>query len=287
MSLVLFLLCYNDHSENIARHGYPELESVSKVVRLPRHKLMENSVFLHYSHEFPKDGYVGFLSWKARDKLRPLPSLRFITEKILSSAHAPPPDVLYFSRASPNPSKTMLENACACHPQFKELWVALLTQLGYSSEDALRGNIPFIAYNYWIASVSWAQRYRDFMLRVVDVLSSWGTTSKMGRILHSDSNYKGRLSTEEKIQIFGFPHYTYHPFLLERLPGFFFFKEGANMVGYWDTPTLLTRYVPEFHASSYLSRYSDLRQNGIRQPPAAARHFFDYGYAENRDGKVS
>jgi hypothetical protein len=286
MSLRLFLLCYNDRSEHVARHEYPEYEAWSRVVRLNRHYLMENSIFYDPEHEsqFPEEGYVGFLSWRAREKLRHLPSLRFVTEKILLNPSSAP-DVLYFSSASVGPGRSVVESACASHPRFLELWIALITSLGYAPQNAIRRDIPFMAFNYWIATAAWARRYRNCLRRAVQILSSWGPRSYLGRLLHSDSTYNGRLTREERIELFGAPHYKYHPFLLERLPGFFFFMEGASVVGLGDTTTIFQRYVPEFHAASYLSRYADLRQHGIHQHAAAARHFIQFGYDEGRDCK--
>jgi len=38
----------------------------------------------------------------------------------------------------------------------------------------------------------------------------------------SDPNYSNRIGEETVLKIFGHPHYTYHPFIGERLPCIFF-----------------------------------------------------------------
>jgi len=289
--LCIVVLCYDEASEQFARTKYnKEYTSQTEIVRLPSEGwLMENHFLLHNvcvgenernEYKYNKYKYMGMISWRAKQKLSCLPSLQFIQEVMLTSSSAP--DVLYFQHAPWYPRLSTVEASSRFHPHFKPLWIALLQELGYSEDVALDKRIPFFMYNYWIATSSWIQQYSEFLQRAVAVLQSWSSdpSHPLYAKLFSDSEYKGQLSVDVKQRLFQRPYYTYHPFLLERLPGFFFWSKNADIVALSDPPRIVHRFVPEFHPHQYLQWNPDLRAKV--KPHFAAHHFFYHGYREGR-----
>ena len=95
--------------------------------------------------------------------------------------------------------------------------------MGYPGHQILSRTIPLVQCNYWMAKPELMQDYINFAKKIkqrMDETSDGGLQA----LLYSDSQYRGQLSKERLVQISGKPYYTYHPFICERLPGFFFRK---------------------------------------------------------------
>ena len=103
------------------------------------------------------------------------------------------------------------------HPGFKNIWLQLMKKLlpDLSEKDVWNDEIPMFYNNYWFAKPKVILEYREFLKKAVDAL---------GEIpeVYLDSGYGvGNTPKEALEKITGKPYYTFHPFVLERLPCIF------------------------------------------------------------------
>lgn len=84
--------------------------------------------------------------------------------------------------------------------------------------------IPFFCCNYWITTPYWMQLYIAFTLKFIDKLEK---IPYLKILANSDARYKnGKLEPQQLMKLIGYPYYTHHSFVLERLPSIFFWYHG-------------------------------------------------------------
>lgn len=111
---------------------------------------------------------------------------------------------------------------------FVETWNLLLKRLGFSYDEIKACQVLMQGFfcNYWVAR-------KNVFLSYVHIhgnaLSLMETDDDIKQLALSDSKYQGKLSKEHLMSISGFPYYTLHTFLLERLPSFYFAQQGLKM----------------------------------------------------------
>lgn len=222
----MYVLCYDNASEAQARSIFGPLQWAS-VMRLGPSKWMEGQVFMGLlearRHEWEDADFVGTLSWRSPEKIN-------IPDFTQLCTHLSGADVIGLL-PMPEP---LLKSACLRHPRFVDVWFPLLRALGYSAADILNEEMPTFMCNYWLATPHWMQRYCDFYKRATHVLEH---EPELQGALWSHSGYSSGLTPTQLQGIFGKPYYPHHPFVCERLPCFFFWKEGAVVAM---TPPLVT-----------------------------------------------
>lgn len=117
------------------------------------------------------------------------------------------------------------------------------------------------------------KKYIQFLHRVRSTIESPKYTWLKDMYEHNSGypNFLGDKVTE----VMKKPYYTYHCFVMERLPCFFFWKENANHSQGMPLPV-------NFDPSIYLHYHNDLVPNGVTDHAAAVNHFLSYGYREGR-----
>jgi hypothetical protein len=216
MKIIIYVLCYDEYTENVSRCVYG-IYPWCRIFRMPEPSVyLEFSMYTRYLQELRSEwadaDFVGTLSWKAYQKVL----IGDIAEAIASAGGKSfVPFFLYRGNA--------LAQANHAHPLFSRIWVRLLSRMGYPGHQILSRTIPLVQCNYWMAKPDLMQEYINFAKKIkqrMDETSDGGLQA----LLYSDSQYRGQLSKERLVQISGKPYYTYHPFICERLPGFFFRK---------------------------------------------------------------
>jgi hypothetical protein len=160
--------------------------------------------------------YVGTMSYKAPRKMR-VPNLTAIWPDN--------PDVVVFW--SSGKSTLLITQALQHHPKFDIIWTKLIAAMGYDIKDITDPSILVYFGNYWMAKPEWMRRYMDFLVRARDIMER---DAELIELLNENSTYKGGISKEKCVEVFGQPHYTHHPFVCERLSCFFFWKHGAKIL---------------------------------------------------------
>ena len=79
--------------------------------------------------------------------------------------------------------------------------------------------IPIFWNNYWMCKSNILNNYIDFFINFVNIIDK---NIELTNLINLNAYYGGNLNSEQLLKITGFPYYTYHCFILERLPCFYF-----------------------------------------------------------------
>lgn len=117
-----------------------------------------------------------------------------------------------------------------CHKDtFSVLWNHILQSLDLG--DYVGRDFISTYSNMWVMTRANVIKYILFIRKMIAVMKS--LSDDMNTLLLGDSDYKGKLLVDNKIQeIIGYPHYTYHTFLCERAIGLFAMINSIKIVNY-------------------------------------------------------
>lgn len=118
-----------------------------------------------------------------------------------------------------------LEGAVLNHGlSFYRAWRELLLRMGYTEAQILDRDVPFFASNWWIARPSCMEAYARFVRAAQDavVAGAGSGESCLAELFAEDALYRSARDVEQVRRAFGADHFTLHPFVFERLPGFYF-----------------------------------------------------------------
>lgn len=192
-------LCFHDGVEDqvqsvLYRHPY------MIPYRLNSTRYYESEFFMNLTEIDESSEYVGMVTYSILYK----PCYKTNILKVLEKATE---DIVAFHVL---PGET-IENTNRHHPKFLDIWNRLVDKLGVSRSSPIR----LFFCNYWVAKPHVLKEYQAFIKRAAEILEE-------DPDVYEDACYKdGKLSKERLVEISGKPHYTYHPFILERLPCLF------------------------------------------------------------------
>lgn len=226
--VVVYVLCYDDATEEIAEELAAQVAGLV-AVRLGPNKYLEGQMYLDVleqrADEWRDVDYVGTISWKAPAKIR-IPDFGDACAKA-KAASADVVALLPFPEA-------LLSQAVGSHgPAFLDILERVLIGLGYNAQDPRDPTVPLFVCNYWLATPAWMSKYCEFYKRAAGIMD---TDPELQDLLWSHAKYDGTLSEEVCLEIFGTPYIPFHPFIAERLPCFFFAREGANILALQQLP---------------------------------------------------
>jgi hypothetical protein len=215
----VYILYHDERSKDIA--NFFSRFPWAHFVKMGKSKYFESAFWpILYSrqHEWANQDYVGFISYSLVIKQS---LTEFPLDNIIKQAKGA--DVISFYKLS---STGLIINALRGHRNFSEVWIALLTKMGFQHDDIMSFEMPFFPCNCWIAKPVWMRRFLLFAFKAMEILE---TDSKIRKLAYKNSAYTGKLSQSQLMAITGKPYYTFHPFIMERLPCFFFWIYGAKM----------------------------------------------------------
>jgi hypothetical protein len=220
MRILIYVLCYNKHSYDVATNEYGNKEGF-KILYIETTPLLENIMYdswlLENKYEWKDYDYVGTISWKASHKCR-IPDM----QTLINYVHNHNADIVPFWPGNCN----LVQQATYHHPNFKSLWIKMFDQLNIPETDAMNPNVvPFFS-NYWITKSTLMLKYIEFFRTAKYILDTYPDIQKE---LWEDSLYAGdSLSKEKCMELYEKPYYPYHVFIYERLPCYFFWSIGAK-----------------------------------------------------------
>lgn len=149
----------------------------------------------------------------------------FITPSLFYKTHIQNVEELFQIRTEPSTIYGFVFNYENCLSDtiknhgdtFKTLWEYMIEELGYS--EHLQTDFMNCYCNMWIAESAIVKRFLECIKRAAGILTD--ASGEIRTLLNSDSLYEGKIPSSVLLEKFGFPHYTYHTFVLERLIGFF------------------------------------------------------------------
>lgn len=170
--------------------------------RLRSTKYYESEFFMNLDEIDPRAEYVGMVTYSILYK----PCFKTNILRVLEGATE---DIVAFHVLN----EERIENTNRHHPKFLDIWNRLMDTLGVSREKRFPPRLFFC--NYWVAKPHVLKEYQEFIKRATEFLEE-------DPDVYADACYKeAKLSPERLVEIGGKPHYTYHPFILERLPCLF------------------------------------------------------------------
>lgn len=225
-SLLLFMVCHDD-SSFITASKYANKFSWIKPVLIPNTKYMESIIFhllKDKSEEWQTKTHIGIIKYSFEEKT-PFYNFPYLCE---TYKHI---DVFTFVNGHEDnyqlPSHSMITYAGVCHTLFPVIWHLLLKQFQIPIEQMFSIDIPAFYSNFWIAKKEFFETY---LLFYNEALLFMETHEELKTLLHYNANYLQRLPSERLFEIMNVPYYTYHCFISERLPCFFFWGKGASIM---------------------------------------------------------
>jgi hypothetical protein len=224
---LIYVLCPNTAAVEKAREVYAD-KKWARIIWIPSTFYLESVAYFHTlasrTLEWQHADYVGCIGWSAYDKLNSLD----LDDVIAQSPNNA--DVVAFMFRGDH----LVATADKWHPNFSKIWIPTLESMGYKIEDIVSTEIPSFYCNYWAARPSHMAAYIAFFQKFKVQLEN---LYDIQGCVWSDSLYKDRgtdiakLNDEQCMTIWGVPFYTYHPFVCERLPCFFFWSIHAKLAG--------------------------------------------------------
>jgi len=221
---ILLYCVYHDDVSKKALDEYAHLSFI-RPIKIPNTPYMESTVFtlLHaLKHEWEHKSHVGILKYSFLEKTPVMPNFCGLVKE---NPHA---DVFTFVNGHEPPNNlSMIQYATLCHPMFSPIWYVLLKQLAYPPNAMYDNTIPAFYSNYWIAKTRLFEGYLNF---IRDAMSLMNKNEELKQLLYNDAKYLPRLSKDTLKRVMDRPYYTYHCFICERLPCFYFHTNKANIL---------------------------------------------------------
>ena len=211
-NILIYVLYHDDESYNIANKL--KFHPWAKLHKLNTTKYYESYFFnnlLEKQDEWINKKYVGTFTYSIINKI-PICNPNELAKLDY--------DVISFNNYIILP---MIKQAEYSHPGFINIWSYILQKLGCS--DYLSDEIPCYFNNYWMARPKLMIEYINFFKSVINIME---TDSNLQTALNQNTGYKGNLTSQQLINISGKPYYTFHPFILERLPCYFFWSSRST-----------------------------------------------------------
>jgi hypothetical protein len=228
--LRIYMLCHDDASEQRA-HSYAQRYDWIRVLRLPNTKWMESAVFRllsdpTYVNDWDSDAieYVGILKYNFQEKS---PFYDFPT---LCRTTATDWDVWTFVNGHEDTplapaALPMVSYAGVCHTLFPILWYFLF-HTHVPLEHLFSPTVSAFYSNAWIAKKHY---FKSFVSFANDARHRMETEEPLKTLLHYNANYLQRLPTPRLMELMEAPYYTYHCFLMERVPCLYFWLANARI----------------------------------------------------------
>ena len=231
LKLVVYVLCFDERSQILANKAFA-MYPWARVVRLlaAGEDVWIMDGLLARKAEWMDADYVGLLSWRAHDRMR-------VDQVQRACEAAKGHDVVAFMPAD--------EPCASSLPDDLDVWVSLLTSMGYSACDAVSRTIPLYLCNYWAAKPALMAEFLHFCKRALEPAPqtpepapqmpepapqtpepATQTFEVRPRAPQFAAPLKSYFFWKHGAAVVEMPKSVY-----ERLPCFFFWKHGASVAG--------------------------------------------------------
>lgn len=224
--LLLYMVCHDEASYQIAKK-YALQYSWIKPLMIPNTKWMESIAFYllkDKAFEWQDKTHIGIIKYSFEEKC-PFYDFPYLCE------HLKHTDVMTFVNGHEDnyhiPNPTMINYASLCHTLFPIIWYLLLKEFQIPVDKMFDVSIPAFYSNFWIAKKHCFEAYLQFFQQALTIMEN---QQELKYLLHHNANYLERLPSEKLYEIMNVPYYTYHCFICERLPCFFFWAKSYSIL---------------------------------------------------------
>lgn len=220
IDLLIYIIYHDTQSyKQIAKYKkYPYV----KLIHIETTKYFEAVIFKYLAantNEWFSKKYIALLTYAFETKMHM--TLDKLYKKLIASLNN---DYDLVSLHHHSPKHYILNNTL--HGNLRPIFNYVLPMFDFKSP--INYDIPAFYCNYWVAKSIWMKKYIKFALAFMDKLNDTNDI-QLQTLLNENSNYAragGKLTAPQLMKLFGVPHYTYHPFVMERLPSLFFHKNN-------------------------------------------------------------
>lgn len=219
--LLIYVLYFNDDSLQRVINDFSKF-SWAYFLKITTTKYFENFAFNHISnnkHEWQDKKFVGFISNRYFDKVRTDP-----TTILNNISNYNTFDLITLM----NTTHTVYLTGNKWHPLLSKITEIILKKMGINIANMYDPRIPAFYCNYWLAKPEWMEKYMNFYFKVYNIMED-KNDKQLQNLLHQNSQFGGKVSKDILLNIGGKPYYTYHSFILERLPCIFFWMNKAKI----------------------------------------------------------
>lgn len=225
---LIYVLCPTHTDLAAAKDTFKEHPWAVPIV-IPTTFYLESVMYFHVlprrRTEWEHADYVGTIAHSAHRKLQSIPAIL----DVLRAASEKQSDVAAFMmRKLP-----LIQVAEMWHPGFLKVWVPALQYHGFPFDKIVSPDILPFYCNYWAATPQTMNTYIEFFSSFRVTLE---TLQGVCDDIWKDSGYhrsgpdNARITPDRCEEIWGTRHYPFHPFVCERLPCFFFWVMGKNVL---------------------------------------------------------
>lgn len=234
IKIKIYVVCHDQDSEGQAKAMIASCRApdVFSVCRVGVSKYFETQVYDYMSerkHEWDMCDFVGVITYQFEGKTHmPLDSmLQEVSAAGQDGFDAATFLHMRFVRVRANKDVPFVEG---CGLQHGPFLFAVITKLleneGFTERQVLDKKIKGCYCNYWVAKPSIMARYIQFYKKTKQALE---TDHDLGEWINEESYYRGKLlGTPELLRMTGRPYYTLHPFMYERILGFWLHLNKIN-----------------------------------------------------------
>lgn len=206
-------VCFHDDSTALVTQNILYRHPWMTPFKLNSTKYFESEFFATVEVD-PSAKYIGMFTYSILEKHQKIFKTNIL--KILEESNE---DVITFNF---QPEK--IKNTNKDHPKFCEIWIRLVNKLlPDCGENPLCDSIMLFFNNFWVAKPHIVKEYQEFLKKAMVFLEE-------DPFVYEDACYvSGTLSKNRLFEINGTGNYTYHPFVLERLPCLFFWYKKLTI----------------------------------------------------------
>lgn len=221
---LVYIVYHDDESKQKAQKY--EKEPWARLLYIETTKYLESyayKILKEREEEWKNKKFVGVIKYSFEEK-----TIFYDFDKICENTEA---EVLTFvgpeSHSPDTQGVSMIKTARRCHPYFPSIWAHILvTRLGMDGDKVFSEDIPAFYSNFWIAKT---ELFREY-LRIYEIVHQIMEMDEiLHPLLHQNAAYFQHIDQKRLTEIMGVPYYTYHPFVMERLPCLVFWLMKARI----------------------------------------------------------
>jgi hypothetical protein len=242
-NILIYIIYHDDNSYNQCEW----LKDISyiKYFKTKSTKYFESEIFFYLydnKDEWINKNFVGFITYKV--------NINFYDIDMISIKYNDY-DTIAFNN---NTGGNMYNGTAPYHPELLNIYNKVFNLMNLNNEINYH-IIPIFFNNYWMCKSSILHKYLYFFMTFINIINR---NTELTNLINLNAYYDGNLKPKQLLKITGFPYYTYHCFILERLPCFYFtyYKYNLKLL-YYNEEEYILNTNENFSNILFSDKYND------------------------------
>ena len=219
-NILLYVIYFDDKTYQMVEK-YKDRDYV-RLINNGSTKYFESNLFRHLANlrrEWIGRDYVGILAYSSERKLGT--TIDAVHTEMVRVLNESPCALLTLANYN-SPLTTHF------HGNIQSIFNKTLPRVGFPRRIPYESIQGFYC-NYWVVRSLCMANYVEFAIRYMNLLNDPKNVA-LQKLLNNDSGYQGGIPREILVNMTGFPHYTHHCFVMERLPCLYFWKHNFRKI---------------------------------------------------------